>query len=66
MRSRALFRADSGWNPADSALSALQAVQAVQCKQSRCTTVGYSLRNRYRFLTAIGGKTTGNGDGGVA
>lgn len=28
-------------------------------------TSAYSLRNRYRFLTAIGGKTTGNGDGGV-
>jgi len=30
------------------------------------TGVGYSLRNRYRFLTATGGKTTGNGHGGVA
>lgn len=28
-------------------------------------TSAYSLRNRYRFLTAAGGKTTGNGDGGV-
>lgn len=32
----------------------------------RTRTSAFSLRNRYRFLTATGGKTTGNGHGGVA